>query len=154
MVSTTAIIEGDRILILWLMPQIQITIGMIVSVWLAVPAASEPPSRAIRCPPRLLLLHLMVHRVRGTSTATILRAGDINDPMGMAEGTCRVDKGLPILTGSWREDFGAIRATVFILCSAHVFAICAFYHWSRGVGAVESETVALASLGASFLWLR
>lgn len=54
MVVTTPIIESDVLLILGGAPQVQITICGIVTVRLVVPSASEPPRRAIRCPPRRL----------------------------------------------------------------------------------------------------
>jgi len=46
-VVAVAIVPSHGILALWCAPQVQIAIGMIISIWFIVPGAAKPPRRII-----------------------------------------------------------------------------------------------------------
>jgi len=69
--------------VVWCSPQVQVAVGLVVTIWLAIPRAPEPPRRAILSAPCAELGVLAVHGTSLTaasaSLAAVAGASDIND---------------------------------------------------------------------------
>jgi hypothetical protein len=101
---------------------IEVAVGVILSIWLYISCASKPPWRTVCCPP---CLSATVGRIHGGSAAqspTMVRAGDLDDEVGCPERFGRVQKGLPICSRCWGEELGARRAAILLCGSAHIKA--------------------------------
>lgn len=95
-------------------PQVQIAIGLVVSIGFAVHSASKPPTRTICCPPCGLLWLWRPHGVFGATATSILRTGDVHDEVRRAQRPCRVKERLPIPTAAGWENFEAWWTTAFL----------------------------------------
>jgi hypothetical protein len=110
-----SVVEGDHILISRLaMPQIQKAIGAIVSIWLVVACAPQPPWGAIGGLPGLLVLVFAVHWIACATAAATAWTGDVDDPVGSTKWLCRCKKGLPVFTRARREKLGSLWARVLV----------------------------------------
>jgi len=114
-VVAIAIVPSDTVLICRIVPQVQVAIRTIVTIWLVVPGTPKPPSRAICSFPSCLRRGGRCHGTACASTATVLGAGHIDDPMWASKLCGRADEGLPIFTRRRGEEFGACGAAV-LLC--------------------------------------
>jgi len=77
-------------------PQVQVAVGLVVAIWLAVWLAPEPPRRAVGSAPCALLGVLRVHctffTAPAASLAPIVRSGHIDDEMRCIQWTSRLDE--------------------------------------------------------------
>jgi hypothetical protein len=81
MVVAVRIVEGDAVLAIEVV-EVQIAVGVVVTVWFSKVLAPEPPRRAIRCLPVGLLLSIAgVHWVVLASATAVSRVGDVDNPM-------------------------------------------------------------------------
>jgi len=151
-VIATTIIPPDGVWIFGCVPEIQVAIRMIVPIGLTVSCAPEPPSRVVCGPPCFLVTVPTVHRVFSAATAPILRAGDVNDEVGMSERASTLDEGLPICTACWREDLRAIRAAVLLRRPPRIMALGALHHGACAVRSIHSDAFAFTRFGAACLW--
>jgi len=148
------IIEGDEVLIAWFaMPQVQIAICGIVSVWLIVYRASQPPWGAVRCSPCLLILVSRVHGIGPASPTMIVRTGDIDDPVRSPERACGGKEGLPIISGRRREELGTLWAAVLLCRFVHIETVGTFDKTTCGIVSIERNALALGTSGAAIAWL-
>jgi hypothetical protein len=83
MIIAALVIECDVLFIAWLAlrRQVQEAIRRIVPAGLSILATAQPPCRAIRCCPTLLVSVMRVHGIGRASTATIGWASDVDDPV-------------------------------------------------------------------------
>jgi hypothetical protein len=150
MVLALVIIEGDKVLIAWsALPQIQKTIRSIVAIGLTVPCTAKPPWGPIRSHPRLLLFVARVHGVGGASSATVLWAGNVDDPIWVAEWASGAEEGLPILPTCRCKKLRASRAAAFIQGTPDIIAFLALHEGAWRVVAIKRCTDALARCGAA-----
>ena len=83
--TTPGVHFGHAVLICCCAPQIQVAIRSVVTIRLTIGSAAEPPRRTIRGPPRSLRCNSRVHDMTCASSATVLRACYINDPVRIAQ---------------------------------------------------------------------
>ena len=111
MIVATPIVERHNILVARLaMPQVQIAVGIVVSVGLTVPRASEPPWSAIHSCPCALVVVFRVHGVSSATTTAVGGASDIDDPVWSPERPCRSQEGLPVASGLRCPELGTSSA--------------------------------------------
>jgi hypothetical protein len=94
------VIKCDAVLAV-ICSHIQVAIGFIVTVWLTILCAAEPPFRAISCAPRLLLSDTRVHGMICASTTTVRGICDIDNEVWSIEWFGRSKESLPIIAGGW-----------------------------------------------------
>jgi len=153
-VVAIAIIPCHTVLISWGMPQVQVAIGMVVSVGLTVPTAAEPPWRSIRGSPSPLRRDTNIHWTSCTPSTTILGPGDIDNPMRASQWFGRVNEDLPVCSGCWCKELGAHGAAVLLRGLAHIQATLALDEHFCGVLTSEGNVLANASSWASRFWLQ
>jgi len=89
-----------------------------------------------------------------TPSATILRPGDVNDPMRAPKRASGIDEALPIFTGSWREDLGAFWATILLSCFVNVKTASAFQQCTWRKSARHLHLFANAARWTASLWCQ
>jgi len=144
MVIAIVIVPCDFVGICRSFPQVQVAISVVIPVGLVVLRAAEPPRRGIFCHPRQLLRRLRVHGVTCTTSTTILRPRNINNPVWCPQRLCRFQEALPVLTARWREKLCASWATVLLCRLRHIKTIKALHHGTSRVGTVHGHACALA----------
>jgi hypothetical protein len=126
-VMAVCIVVGDVVLVSGAL-QVHEAIGMVVTIWLVVAPAAEPPWSTIVCAPCLgSASAARVHETPAIASATILGTCDINNEMWVTDSTSRFDEGPPIGTGPWCKDLGAEGATAFVERPANIVSIVAFH---------------------------
>jgi hypothetical protein len=139
------VVESDTVFILELcFPEVHIAIRSIVSTRLAIFSTSQPPGGAIRSFPRLLFPVEGVHGVGCASTATVLGASDVNDPVRGTEWSSRIQEGLPITPRRWGKDLRPTGATVLVFGPADIMAIQALDERASMIMSFECHACALA----------
>jgi len=152
-VAAAPVIPCHTVFILGAVPEVQVAICMVVSIWFTVPRAAKPPRRIILCHPRFLARVTGVHGIAGASSTSILWSGDVNDPIWRAKRLYGSDDSLPIRARPRRKKFGPIRATALVLGAANVPAIHTLYHRAWRIRTIHSGALALAGGRASLCWL-
>jgi hypothetical protein len=113
MILAFPVVELNCILVAWAPPQVQkairsvVTVGTSIAewsllrpVWLAVPRIAKPPRRLIGGPPSGLIWLARVHWISRATSTTVLRTGDVNDPIWCTERLSRHKEGLPICSAA------------------------------------------------------
>jgi len=152
-IAAASVVKRHTVLVDRGAPQVQVAIRMVISIWLAIPGAAQPPWAFICRAPRALLGTLRVHREAGATSAAILRPSDIDDPMWGTQRSGGLDESLPILLGPWREDFHTNGATVHFSCTAYSLALFTLHQHARRVFSNKLDPVASTSSWATNLRL-
>jgi len=142
-----SIVEGDAVLVGWLdFAQTEETVGSIVTTWLFVLGAAQPPSRTIRCSPTLLVRILRVHGVGGAATTTILWAGNVHDEVRMSNWASGIQEGSPIGSTSRSKELGTTGAAALVQRPSDIVAVGALDERASRVVSFQGDSAALAGL--------
>jgi len=79
---------------------------------------------------------------------------DVNDPVWIAKGLGRPEKGVPITAARWGKDFSTFRTAVLVPRAMDVKAVCALDNWTSSIRAIHRYTLTRACVWTAFGWLR
>jgi hypothetical protein len=144
-VVAAAIVPCHAVLIARRLPQVQIAVRRIISIRLVVPSASQPPWGSVGCSPSCLWRRLRVHWGPCASSAAILRASDIDNPVWSAERLGRGNECLPVSLVLRSPDLGSLWATVLVQRSANSQTLSALEQLTARVSTVQLDLLALAA---------
>jgi len=86
-------------------PQVQVAVGLVVTIWLAIAGAPQPPRRSILSAPRALLGILAVHGTLFTAIpaplASIAATRHIDDEVWRIHWRGRLDECSPVSSTCW-----------------------------------------------------
>merc|ERR1712151_1487284 len=106
----------------------QVTVSMVVAVWLVVLGISQPPLAAVACLPHLLPTDTALHGKLVASTAAFFLASHIDNQVGFAwvvvvflpHGVVHCS---PVCLAAWRPNLVSHRAGIFLRTLRHLEAV-------------------------------
>jgi len=123
-VVTFCIVECDGVFTSRLdLAQSEKAVCSIVSTWLLVLGAAQPPARSIRSSPALLVRILGVHRIGGAPSAPVLWTCNVDDEVRVGKRTSGAEESTPIGATARSKQFCANGATAFVVGAANVVAV-------------------------------